>query len=119
MARAKRWAIPARLPGNCLSCNARLGWTAVTMLDRVLNAEKVDHYRAECRCGEVHYYDGRGQRVEPALPNLPPDLSEVANTPQGPTPYSGFLEFFAQEKAKAAELAAKRAAAAGANSPQA
>lgn len=114
MARAKRWGIPARLPGKCPDCDASLTWIPVTLFDRVLGADKIDHYRAECSCGSVHHYDGRGQRVEPALPNLPPDLSDVANTPQGPTPYSGFLEFFAQEKAKAAELAAKRAAAANA-----
>ncbi|MHB8510352.1 MAG: hypothetical protein ACYDGR_17175 [Candidatus Dormibacteria bacterium] len=61
----------------------------MTLLDRALGEEKVDHYAANCSCGEAHAYDGRGQKVEPAAVNLPPDLSEVAQTPNGLIPYAG------------------------------
>ena len=82
----------------------RLKWQPVTHLDPVIGLEKVDHYKAECQCGEVHFRDGRGQVVEPAVINLPPDRSEFANSPQGPQPYSGFIEFVKQERAKAEAL---------------
>lgn len=92
----------------------------MTEFDPVIRLEKVDHYRADCTCGEVHYRDGRGQVVEPAVENLPPDKSEFANSPQGPQPYSGYMEFVKQERAKAealkvaqAKKAADAAAAAG------
>jgi hypothetical protein len=89
----------------------------VTEYDPVIRLEKVDHYRADCACGEVHYRDGRGQVVEPAVENLPPDRSEFANSPQGPQPYSGYMEFVKQERAKAEALKvaqAKKAADAAA-----
>jgi hypothetical protein len=81
----------------------------VTEYDPVIRLEKVDHYRADCTCGEVHYRDGRGQVVEPAVVNLPPDRSEFANSPQGPQPYSGYTEFVKQERAKAEALKAAQA----------
>ncbi|HEV3231355.1 MAG TPA: hypothetical protein VG245_03780 [Candidatus Dormibacteraeota bacterium] len=110
--------IPAKLPTACPSCGGRVSFTAVTAFDSALRAEKVDHYEGRCAaCGQAVHYDGRGQRVEPALPNLPPDLSEVAQSPQGLTPYAGFKEFFAAEKAKAAELAEKQKAKAAAPAP--
>ena len=82
---------------------------AVTEYDPVIRLQKVDHYRADCACGEVHYRDGRGQVVEPAVVNLPPDKSEFANSPQGPQPYSGYMEFVQQERAKAEALKAAQA----------
>lgn len=81
----------------------------MTEYDPVIRLEKVDHYRADCTCGEVHYRDGRGQVVEPAVVNLPPDRSEFANSPQGPQPYSGYTEFVKQERAKAEALKAAQA----------
>lgn len=109
--------IPSILPKTCPQCGARLRWTPVTIFDPVIGLEKVDYYKAECPCGEVHYRDGRGQVVEPAVPNLPPDRSDYANSPQGPQPYSGYMEFVQQERAKAEALKvaqAKKAADAGA-----
>src|ERR1700730_11066816 len=88
--------IPAVLPRTCPNCGAPLHWTPVTIFDPVIGLEKVDHYKAECACGEVHYRDGRGQEVEPAVPNLPPDTSEFANSPQGPQAYSGYMELVKQ-----------------------
>ncbi|HXA41663.1 MAG TPA: hypothetical protein VNV65_01995 [Candidatus Solibacter sp.] len=117
--------IPAVLPKTCDKCGARLKWVAVTEFDPVIGLEKVDHYRADCSCGEVHYRDGRGQVVEPAVVNLAPDRSEFANSPQGPQPYSGYMEFVQQERAKAEALKvaqakkAADAAAAAANPPPA
>jgi hypothetical protein len=81
----------------------------VTIFDPVISLEKVDYYKAECACGEVHYRDGRGQVVEPAVPNLAPDRSDYANSPQGPQPYSGYMEFVKQERAKAEALKAAQA----------
>ena len=98
----------------------------MTEFDPVIRLEKVDHYRADCTCGKVHYRDGRGQVVEPAVENLPPDKSEFANSPQGPQPYSGYMEFVKQERAKAealkvaqAKKAADAAAAAAGGAPAA
>jgi hypothetical protein len=85
----ERFPIPAVLPRSCPECNARLRWEAVTLYDPVIRKHKVDYYRAECSCGEVHYRDARGQVVEPAVANLPPDQSDTANSPQGPQPYPG------------------------------
>jgi hypothetical protein len=116
-ARRHTFPIPAILPKNCDNCGARLHWVPVTEYDPVIRLEKVDHYRADCACGEVHYRDGRGQVVEPAVENLPPDRSEFANSPQGPQPYSGYMEFVKQERAKAEALKvaqAKKAADAAA-----
>jgi hypothetical protein len=114
--RGYKFPIPKLLPSNCDKCGARLSWKPVTYLDPVINVDKVDHYRADCSCGEVHYRDGRGQVVEPALVNLAPDKSEVAHSPQGEVPYSGYMEFVKQEREKAEALkkaqAAKAAAAA-------
>jgi hypothetical protein len=116
--RKREFAIPAKLPSDCPSCGRQVIYRAVTAFDRALGAEKVDHYEGTCvACNAVVCYDGRGQRVEPATPNLPPDTSDVAQTPQGPTPYAGFKEFFAAEKAKAAELAEKQRAKAAAATP--
>ena len=115
--RRHTFPIPAILPRTCDKCGARFRWVPVTELDPVIRLEKVDHYRADCTCGEVHYRDGRGQVVEPAVENLPPDKSEFANSPQGPQPYSGYMEFVKQERAKAEALKvaqAKKAADAGA-----
>jgi hypothetical protein len=81
--------IPRNLPTQCPTCGSKLKWTPVTHLDEVIGIEKVDWYKAECSCGEVLYYDGRGQPVEPPVPNLPPDRSPIANSPQGPQPYPG------------------------------
>jgi hypothetical protein len=102
--RRHTFPIPAILPATCDKCGARLRWVAVTEFDPVIGLEKVDHYRADCACGEVHYRDGRGQVVEPAVENLAPDRSEFANSPQGPQPYSGYMEFVKQERAKAEAL---------------
>jgi hypothetical protein len=116
-ARRHTFPIPAILPKNCDNCGARLHWVPVTEYDPVIRLEKVDHYRADCACGEVHYRDGRGQVVEPAVENLPPDRSDFANSPQGPQPYSGYMEFVEQERAKAEALKvaqAKKAADAAA-----
>ena len=101
--------IPSILPKTCPKCGARLHWTPVTIFDPVIRLEKVDYYKAECSCGEVHYRDGRGQVVEPAVLNLPPDRSDFANSPQGPQPYSGYMEFVQQERAKAEALKAAQA----------
>jgi hypothetical protein len=101
--------IPSILPRTCPKCGARLHWTPVTIFDPVIGLEKADYYKAECSCGEVHYRDGRGQVVEPAVPNLPPDRSDYANSPQGPQPYSGYMEFVQQERAKAEALKAAQA----------
>jgi hypothetical protein len=109
LGRKKALPIPDILPTRCDKCNAKLNWRAVAYFDPVIRLEKVDHYKAECACGEVHYRDGRGQVVEPAVVNLPPDRSEFANSPQGPQPYSGFLEFVKQERAKAEALKAAQA----------
>ena len=123
--RKKGLPVPTFLPGKCGNCGASLNWEVVSYFDPVIRVEKVDHYRAECgSCHTMHYRDGRGQVVEPAIENLAPDRSEFANSPQGPQPYSGFLEFVKQERAKAAALKvaqAKKAAdaAAGAASPAA
>src|ERR1700736_2280794 len=94
------------------------------MFDAVIGLEKVEYYKAESECGEVFYRDGRGQVVEPAVENLAPDRSEFANSPQGPQPYSGYMEFVQQERAKAealkvaqAKKAADAAAAASGGAP--
>ena len=119
----KRLPIPAILPATCPDCGKRLKWEGVAYFDPVIGIEKPDHYKGTCGCdGRVHYRDGRGQVVEPAVVNLPPDKSEFANSPQGPQPYSGFLEFVAQERAKAEALKAAQAkkaadAAAAADKP--
>jgi hypothetical protein len=120
--RSKSMPIPSILPRKCPKCGAPLHWTPVTVFDTVIGLEKVDYYKAECACGEVHYRDGRGQEVEPAVPNLAPDRSDYANSPQGPQPYSGYMEFVEQERAKAEALKAAQAkkaadAAAGADRP--
>ena len=121
--RKKGLPVPTFLPEKCGNCGGNLRWEVVSYFDPVIRVEKVDYYKAECgSCHTVHYRDGRGQVVEPAIENLPPDRSEFANSPQGPQPYSGFLEFVKQERAKAAALKvaqAKKAAdaAAGTSSP--
>src|SRR3982074_3980268 len=112
-----KFPIPKILPTTCDNCGARLRWEPVTYFDPAIGTEKVDWYKAECSCGEVHYRDGRGQVVEPAVENLAPDRSEFANSPQGPQPYSGYMEFVQQERAKAEALKvaqAKKAADAAA-----
>lgn len=110
--------IPATLPQVCDNCGKKLHWEAMAYTDPVIGIVKVDHYRAHCACGEVYYRDQRGQVVEPASENQPPDRFEFANSPQGPQPYSGFMEFVQQERAKEEALkkaqAAKAAAAAAA-----
>ena len=53
--RQKTFPIPAILPKTCPKCGARLHWTPVTIFDPVIRLEKVDYYKAECSCGEVHY----------------------------------------------------------------
>jgi hypothetical protein len=124
--RKKGLPVPRFLPQNCDNCGAGLKWAVVPYFDPVIGLEKVDHYKSECgSCHTVHYRDGRGQVVEPAVENLPPDKSEFANSPQGPQPYSGFLEFIKQERAKAEALKAAQAkkaadaAAGGAPAPAA
>jgi hypothetical protein len=121
-----RFPAPAILPKTCPKCGRPLKWQAVTILDTVIGLEKVDYYKAESECGEVFYRDGRGQVVEPAVENLPPDRSEFANSPQGPQPYSGYMVFVQQERAKAealkvaqAKKAADAAAAAAGGTPAA
>ena len=102
--------MPKFLTNKCGNCGTGLKWEVVAYFDPVIGVEKVDHYKAECpSCHTVHYRDGRGQVVEPAIENLPPDRSEFANSPQGPQPYSGFLEFVKQERAKAEALKAAQA----------
>ncbi|MFN2465187.1 MAG: hypothetical protein ABR598_02855 [Candidatus Dormibacteria bacterium] len=113
----KTLPVPAILPGKCPECDARVSWQVVEYFDPVIRLQKVDHYRGECAGGHVLYRDQRGQVVEPAELNLPPDRSEFAQSPQGPQPYSGFLEFVKQERAKAEALKvaqAKKAADAAA-----
>jgi hypothetical protein len=124
--RQKTFPIPAILPKTCPKCGRPLKWRAVTAFDAVIGLEKVEYYVAESECGEVFYRDGRGQVVEPAVENLPPDRSDFANSPQGPQPYSGYMEFVAQERAKAealkvaqAKKAADAAAAAAGGTPTA
>jgi hypothetical protein len=107
--RNKALPVPDILPRSCDECRARLSWKVISYLDPVIGIEKADHYQADCSCGRVHYRDGRGQVVEPAVENLAPDRSEFANSPQGPQPYSGFLEFIKQERAKAEALKAAQA----------
>jgi hypothetical protein len=122
----KTMPIPAILPKTCPKCGRPLKWQPVTIFDTVIGLEKVDYYKAESECGEVFYRDGRGQVVEPAVENLPPDRSEFANSPQGPQPYSGYMVFVQQERAKAealkvaqAKKAADAAAAAAGGTPAA
>ena len=119
MFRFNRTPIPAALPKTCDNCRRKLKWEPVIYTDDVIRVIKVDHYRASCECGAKHYRDARGQVVEPATENQPPDRFEYANSPQGPQPYSGYLEFVKQERAKEEALkkaqAAKAAAAAGAS----
>jgi hypothetical protein len=122
----KGFPIPAILPKTCPKCGRPLKWEAVTAFDAVIGLEKAEYYKAESECGEVFYRDGRGQVVEPAVENLPPDRSEFANSPQGPQPYSGYMEFVQQERAKAealkvaqAKKAADAAAAAAGGQPAA
>jgi hypothetical protein len=115
--RKKSFPIPAILPKSCPKCGRPLRWEAVTAFDPVIRLEKVEYYKAESECGEVFYRDGRGQVVEPAVENLAPDRSDFANSPQGPQPYSGYMEFVQQERAKAEALKvaqAKKAADAAA-----
>ena len=83
------------LPKRCKQCNEVLRWVPEVLWDRALRADKVDHYRAESSCGEVYYYDGRGQPVEPATPNLAPDTSEVAQSPMGLIPYADARDHYA------------------------
>jgi hypothetical protein len=109
-----KFPVPKILPTTCDNCGARLRWTPVTHMDPVIGIEKVDHYKAECSCGEVHYRDGRGQIVEPAVENLAPDKSDVAWSPQGKVPYSGYMEFVKQEREKAEALKKAQAAKAAA-----
>jgi len=123
--RKKSLPVPDFLPGKCDQCGAALPWKVVAYLDPIIAIEKVDHYAATDSAGHVHYRDGRGQVVEPAVVNLPPDRSDFANSPQGPQPYSGFLEFVQQERAKAealkaahAKKAADAAAAAAGGAPE-
>jgi hypothetical protein len=121
--RKKSLPVPKFLTSKCDNCGAGLKWEVVAYFDPVIGVEKVDHYKADCpKCHTVHYRDGRGQVVEPAVENLAPDRSEFANSPQGPQPYSGFLEFVKQERAKAEALKAAQAkkaadAAAGVTAP--
>jgi hypothetical protein len=122
--RSFKFPIPKILPTTCHNCGAKLNWQPITYHDPVIGVDKVDMYKAECACGEVHYRDGRGQVVEPALENLAPDKSDIAHSPQGEVPYSGYMEFVKQEREKAAALkkaqAAKAAAAAaGGDKPEA
>jgi hypothetical protein len=125
--RKKSLPVPRFLDNKCTNCGTGLKWEVVAYFDPVIGVEKVDHYKAECpSCHTVHYRDGRGQVVEPAVENLAPDRSEFANSPQGPQPFSGFLEFVKQERAKAealkaaqAKKAADAAAAAAAPAPAA
>ena len=119
-----KFPIPKVLPEKCDNCGAKLKWVPVVYHDPVIAVDKVDHYKAECACGEVHYRDGRGQVVELATENLAPDRSEVARSPQGEVPYSGYMEFLKQERAKeeafkqAQEAKAAAAAATAATSAQ-
>lgn len=106
----KSLPIPDILPTKCPDCGSKLGWEAVEYLDAVIGIRKADHYNGLCANGHVHYRDQRGQVVEPAELNLPPDRSEFAQSPQGPQPYSGFIEFVKQERVKAEALKAKRSA---------
>lgn len=108
-----KFPIPPNLPEACDNCGARLRWEAVTWVDPNIREEKVDHYRAACSCGRERYRDGRGQVVEPAKPNLPPDLSEFAFSPQGQQWFPGTAGY-AEAEAKAAEQARAVAAAAAA-----
>jgi len=107
--RKKSLPVPRFLDATCGQCGGRLDWQVVAYFDPVIGVEKVDHYQATDTAGHVHYRDGRGQAVEPAVENLPPDRSDFANSPQGPQPYSGFLEFVQQERAKAEALKAAQA----------
>ena len=107
--RKKSLPVPGFLDATCGQCGGRLDWKVVPYFDPVIGVEKVDHYQATDPAGHVHYRDGRGQTVEPAVENLAPDRSEFANSPQGPQPYSGFLEFVQQERAKAEALKAAQA----------
>lgn len=113
----KSLPVPDILPTKCPDCGSNLKWQVVEYVDPIIRIKKVDHYKAECANGHVHHRDQRGQVVEPAVENLPPDRSEFANSPQGPQPYSGFIEFVKQERAKAEALKvaqAKKAADAAA-----
>ena len=113
----KSLPLPRFLPAKCPECGNALPWTVVSYVDPIIGIEKVDHYQATDSAGHVHCRDARGQTVEPAIENLPPDRSDFANSPQGPQPYSGFLEFVQQERAKAEALKvaqAKKAADAAA-----
>ncbi|MEA2684088.1 MAG: hypothetical protein QOK05_2416 [Chloroflexota bacterium] len=101
--------VPDSLERKCPDCGSSLKWQVVEYVDPVIGIRKVDHYKAECANGHVHYRDQRGQVVEPAVENLAPDRSEFANSPQGPQPYSGFIEFVKQERAKAEALKAAQA----------
>ncbi|HEY8740471.1 MAG TPA: hypothetical protein VIN56_07765 [Candidatus Dormibacteraeota bacterium] len=121
---SKALPVPDILPTKCPDCDARLSWEVLEYLDAVIGIKKVDHYKATCANGHVHHRDQRGQVVEPAELNLPPDTSEFAQSPQGPQPYSGFIEFVKQERAKAEALKAAQAkkaadAAAAASAPAA
>jgi hypothetical protein len=101
--------VPAVLSTKCPDCGQRLKWEVVEYFDPIIRLQKVDHYKGACGSGHVHYRDQRGQVVEPAVENLPPDTSDFAQSPQGPQPYSGFLEFVKQERAKAEALKAAQA----------
>jgi hypothetical protein len=105
----KNLPVPAILPTKCPDCEQRLKWEVVEYFDPIIRLQKVDHYKGTCASGHVHYRDQRGQVVEPAVENLPPDRSEFAQSPQGPQPYSGFIEFVKQERAKAEALKAAQA----------
>jgi hypothetical protein len=105
----KSLPVPDILPTKCPDCGSNLKWQVVEYVDAIIGIKKADHYKAECANGHVHYRDQRGQVVEPAVANLAPDRSEFANSPQGPQPYSGFIEFVKQERAKAEALKAAQA----------
>jgi hypothetical protein len=89
----KKFPIPRNLPTQCPTCGSKLKWTPVTHFDDIIGIDKVDYYNAECSCGEVLAYDGRAQKVEPAVVNLAPDRSPIANSPQGPQPYPGTPDY--------------------------
>ena len=74
MARPTRFPIPRVLPASCASCGGRLHWVPVSYFDPIVRLEKVDHYKSKCAaCGAEYFYDGRGQPVEPATLNVPPE----------------------------------------------
>jgi hypothetical protein len=105
----KTLPVPGILPTKCPDCGSKLSWEVVEYLDPVIGIRKADHYQGQCGNSHVHYRDQRGQVVEPAELNLPPDKSEYAQSPQGPQPYTGFIEAVKLERAKAEALKAAQA----------